>query len=513
MLVGLLPDEKSEREVSTEEGKEIATSKNLNGFMECNVRTGENIKKLFENLTSLVLNKKKDNKILEKKLLKSKRRSKMKDYEEFMVYRLERTGDHTKLNITPEELQNYLNPEQVLIILRKDLERIFIWKGVNSHVGEKFIASRVAADLQSDLDNKGHFHRCKIISVDQGDEPTEFLDAFGLDSMKIKGRYVGNIERDRLLEQERLVRLFLEGFRDLPDNDKNTIIQSLKDEEASEKSDRDDDGDKQYPYPYNFKPPGPPDDFAIRSQFLEKVSNKGDMNRLLDGFQIPEEVKKEEQPRLSDEEIRIIDLESVEGVKLIKQYQEETKRTALWKGKETNDFTKWLKGEKVEKLDQTVIDLISIYLEDFEIVLKSWETKYEMDNILHSLARFMLVYDIDYRLEFENFIERIKKWLDYDGNKYPYSEILKIVHGDDEYRQQFLPKRRRNFKDRERYPYPYVFKPPSPPDDLALAPREQFRSSSNKKDREEDIHCQYCGIKLTKEEEITHTCKKKPKTS
>ncbi|MHA1479510.1 MAG: Rab family GTPase, partial [Promethearchaeota archaeon] len=53
---------------------------------------------------------------------------------------------------------------------------------------------------------------------------------------------------------------------------------------------------------------------AIRSQFLEKVSNKGDMDRLLDGFQIPEEVKKEKQPRLSDEDIKSLDLESEEGV-------------------------------------------------------------------------------------------------------------------------------------------------------------------------------------------------------
>jgi len=252
---------------------------------------------------------------------------------------------------------------------------------------------------------------------------------------------------------------------------------------------------------------------AIRSQFLEKVSNKGDMDRLLDGFQIPEEVKKEKQPRLSDEDIKSLDLESEEGVKLIKQFQEETKRTALWKVKETNDFTKWLKGEKVEKRDQTVIELISIYLEDIEIVLKSWETKYEIDNLLHSLARFMLVYDRDYRLEFENFIERIKKRLDYDGNKYPYSEILKIVYGDDEYRQQFLPKRRRNFKDRERYPYPYVFKPPEPPDDLALAPRAQLRHPPKKKDTEEKINCQYCGLELTKEEQFTHSCQKKPKNS
>lgn len=247
-----------------------------------------------------------------------------------------------------------------------------------------------------------------------------------------------------------------------------------------------------------------------RSQLLEKISNKGAMDKPLDAFQIPEEENKDEQPRLSGEDIRILDLESEEGVKLTKQYQEETNRTALWKGKETIDFVRWLKGEKIEKRDQTITDLISVYLSDIEIVLKSWETKDEIDNLLYSLARFMLVYIKDYHLEFENFIVRISKWQDYDENKYPYSEILKIVYGDDEYRRQFRPKRWRNFKDREKYPYPYVFKPPSPPDDLTLAPRTQLRQPPKKKDSKEKISCQYCGLELTKEEQITHSCKKKP---
>ena len=55
MLVGLIPDEKSERHVSTEEGMEIAVSRNLNGFIECNVRTGDNVEKFFEDLTRLIL--------------------------------------------------------------------------------------------------------------------------------------------------------------------------------------------------------------------------------------------------------------------------------------------------------------------------------------------------------------------------------------------------------------------------------------------------------------------------
>ena len=59
-------------------------------------------------------------------------------------------------------------------------------------------------------------------------------------------------------------------------------------------------------------------------------------------------------------------------------------------------------------------------------------------------------------------------------------------------------------------PYSYIFKPPSPPDDLALAPRIQLSSSQNKEDLEKKINCQYCGRKLTKEEQLTHSCKKKP---
>ena len=46
------------------------------------------------------------------------------------------------------------------------------------------------------------YHRCKIVSVDAGDEPIEFLNAFRLESMEVTERladmrYVRNIERER----------------------------------------------------------------------------------------------------------------------------------------------------------------------------------------------------------------------------------------------------------------------------------------------------------------------------
>ena len=49
------------------------------------------------------------------------------------------------------------------------------------------------------------YHRCKIVSVDAGDEPSEFLSAFRLESMEVTERladmrYVRNIEREKMGE-------------------------------------------------------------------------------------------------------------------------------------------------------------------------------------------------------------------------------------------------------------------------------------------------------------------------
>ena len=72
-----------------------------------------------------------------------------------------------------------------------------------------------------------------------------------------------------------------------------------------------------------------------------------------------------------------------------------------------------------------------------------------------------------------------------------------------------IPKRGDN--DDDRFPYPYIFNPPSPPDDLALVGQAQLRHPPKKKESEEKFHCQYCGMELTEEEQLTHSCEKKPK--
>ncbi len=205
MLVGIMPNEKKKRQVSAEEGVKIADSRNLSGYFECNIQTGKNIEETFEALTRLILaNEEYQTPI------------KMKKYEEFIVYDLKNTDDPTKLNINPEELQYHLNPKKVLIIILNDLRRIFIWKGAKSPVRKRFISARVAQDLQRELIKDARYQRCKIVSVKQGNEKQEFLNAFRL--------------------------------------------------ESKEKSDRDDDGDDRFPYPYIFTPPNPPDDLALAPQ-------------------------------------------------------------------------------------------------------------------------------------------------------------------------------------------------------------------------------------------------------
>jgi hypothetical protein len=106
----------------------------------------------------------------------------------FFAYELEDTGERKECFFSEENLAQYLNPEQVLVLVRADLRRIFIWKGAKSPVKKRFISSRVARDLQQEFMIDARYHRCKIVSVDQGDEVQEFLDAFNLKSMEVKER-------------------------------------------------------------------------------------------------------------------------------------------------------------------------------------------------------------------------------------------------------------------------------------------------------------------------------------
>ncbi len=55
LAVGIVHDEGIEREISAEEGKKMAKSMKLDGFIECNLQTGKNVEETFEALTRLIL--------------------------------------------------------------------------------------------------------------------------------------------------------------------------------------------------------------------------------------------------------------------------------------------------------------------------------------------------------------------------------------------------------------------------------------------------------------------------
>ena len=125
----------------------------------------------------------------------------------FFAYELEDTGEPKELNFSEKDLAQFLNPEQVLLLIREDLGRIFIWKGAKSPVNKRFISSKVARELQQELMKDTRYHLCKIVSVDQGDEVQEFLDAFNLESMEVKEKladmkYIRNKDKRKFKEEK-----------------------------------------------------------------------------------------------------------------------------------------------------------------------------------------------------------------------------------------------------------------------------------------------------------------------
>ncbi|MHA1930924.1 MAG: hypothetical protein ACW96X_00195 [Promethearchaeota archaeon] len=114
----------------------------------------------------------------------------LETYTDFMIFEVENNGERSRLDITEEMFhqdngKGILHSSQVAIIVKEELRRIYLWKGISASVRKKFIASRVASEIQRELMNSSSFHRCKIVSVDQGDEPKEFLNTFDFQKIPI----------------------------------------------------------------------------------------------------------------------------------------------------------------------------------------------------------------------------------------------------------------------------------------------------------------------------------------
>jgi hypothetical protein len=174
----------------------------------------------------------------------------LETYTDFMIFKVKDNGEEFRLNITEEIFRQnngneVLQPSQVAIIIKEGLRRIYIWKGISSSVRQKFIASRVASELQRELMNSSKFHRCKIISIDQGDEPNEFLNSFGFKKTPIitnSEAFNAPIETEReeitpsLDQKTEKVQLIEKSYQYLGKNEiKAPSYENLKNNEKSRK--------------------------------------------------------------------------------------------------------------------------------------------------------------------------------------------------------------------------------------------------------------------------------------
>jgi hypothetical protein len=66
-------------------------------------------------------------------------------------------------------------------------------------------------------------------------------------------------------------------------------------------------------------------------------------------------------PKVTENELKNLDLKSEKTKELMKEYEEETDKYAIWRGSITEGFIKWLKGEKIYDREK---ERISLYVAD-----------------------------------------------------------------------------------------------------------------------------------------------------
>jgi len=106
-------------------------------------------------------------------------------------------------------------------------------------------------------------------------------------------------------------------------------------------------------------------------------------------------------PKLSDGEIKNLDLTSEKAKKLMKEYEETTDKYANWRGNITEGFMKWLKGEKIYDREK---ERISLYVsdktkEDWNEFIQSHKDKY---NTISKLIRESVSYFIQQKASLAN---------------------------------------------------------------------------------------------------------------
>ncbi len=105
------------------------------------------------------------------------------------------------------------------------------------------------------------------------------------------------------------------------------------------------------------------------------------------------EKNNDSEPKLTEEDIKNLDLNSEKVKELMKLYEEDTAKYAIWRGAITTGFLNWLRGEKIYDREK---ERISLYVsdktkEDWSDFIKSHKDKY---NTISKLIRESVNYFI-----------------------------------------------------------------------------------------------------------------------
>ena len=148
-----------------------------------------------------------------------------------------------------------------------------------------------------------------------------------------------------------------------------------------------------------------------------------------------------------------------------------------------NELIDISRGELIKKIPLVVM----LNKQDLKNVI-------DVEDFKHVLKEQMLWYEPDHELYNQN-PPIYESCALYESRKNIFSSFYECV--------------RRILKGEEDLPYPYVFKPPEPPSNFGIATQLQDKKSRDK-EQENEIYCQYCGMKLTEEERISHNCRVRP---
>jgi len=105
------------------------------------------------------------------------------------------------------------------------------------------------------------------------------------------------------------------------------------------------------------------------------------------------EKNNDSEPKLAEADIENLDLDSEKVKELMKQYEEDTTKYAIWRGAVTTGFINWLRGEKIYDREK---ERISLYVsdktkEDWSDFIKTHKDKY---NTISKLIRESVNYFI-----------------------------------------------------------------------------------------------------------------------